>query len=176
MTKAEIERHAEKVLTETNTYQIPVPIDLVTDRLGLTFEAAELGANMSGMLVVENERGAIGYNASHAPVRQRFTIAHEIGHYILHLKRNRKSQFFIDPYVVFRRDDSSSSGSDKEEIEANQFAAALLMSEKLLRNEITKNQLDLDDDDAVAFLAKRFHVSNAAMTNRLIGLRFLRSS
>jgi Zn-dependent peptidase ImmA (M78 family) len=175
MTKFEIEHQAEKTLRETNTYQIPVPIDLVAARLNLTVAAAELGTNMSGMLVVENERGAVGYNASHAPVRQRFTMAHEIGHFILHLKKNRKSQFFIDPYIAFRRDESSATGNDREEIEANQFAAALLMPKEFVQGEIVRNQLELDDDDAVALLAKRFHVSVAAMTNRLIGLKFLRS-
>jgi hypothetical protein len=49
------------------------------------------------------------------------------------------------------------------------------MPNEFVQGEILRNQLDLDDDDAVALLAKRFHVSVAAMTNRLIGLKFLRS-
>ena len=39
------------------------------------------------MLVVEDERGAIAYNSAHSHVRQRFTVAHEIAHFVLHLKR-----------------------------------------------------------------------------------------
>jgi Zn-dependent peptidase ImmA (M78 family) len=92
----------------------------------------------------------------------------------LHLKKNLQSQLFIDRYVAFRRDDHSSTGNDREEVEANRFGAALLMPESLLREEIRKHDLDLDDEDALSFLAKRFHVSLAAMTNRLSNLELLR--
>lgn len=151
-----------------------MPIEIVARRLGLTTEAAALGENVSGMLVVENDRGAIGYNATHARVRQRFTVAHEIAHFTLHLKKNRRSQLFIDPFVIFRRDDNSETGSDKQEVEANRFGAALLMPASLVRKEIKKHGLDLDDEDALRFLAKRFHVSTVAMTYKLNTLGLLR--
>jgi Zn-dependent peptidase ImmA (M78 family) len=175
MNRQAIDDKAERVLRETDTYRAPVAIDVVAHRLQLTIEAAALGENVSGMLVVENERGAIGYNATHAPVRQRFTIAHEISHYILHAKKkSRKPQLFIDRSVTFRRDENSSTGDDSEEVEANQMGAALLMPKGLVHQEIKKYDLDLDDEDAISLLAKRFHVSTAAMTNRLLTLGMLR--
>lgn len=175
MKRQDIDDRAEQVLRETDTYRVPVAIDVVAHRLHLTIEAAALGENVSGMLVVENERGAIGYNATHAPVRQRFTIAHEISHYILHAKKkSRKSQLFIDRSVTFRRDENSSTGDDNEEVEANQMGAALLMPKGLVYQEVKKHDLDLDDEDAISLLAKRFHVSTAAMTNRLVNLGMLR--
>lgn len=174
MRRQEIEQRAEAILQGTGTYRVPVAIDVLAHRLKLTTEAAALGDNVSGVLVVENERGAIGYNSSHAPVRQRFTIAHEIAHYVLHVNKNRRSQLFIDQYVAFRRDGQSSTGSDHREVEANRLGAALLMPESLVRAEIVKHSLDLDDDEAVNLLAKRFQVSTAAMTNRLTTLGLLR--
>jgi Zn-dependent peptidase ImmA (M78 family) len=174
MTSQPVDQHAEKILRETETYKVPVPIEVVAQRLNLKTEPAALGDNVSGMLVVEDDRGAIGYNSSHARVRQRFTVAHEIAHFILHLKKNRRSQLFIDPFVIFRRDDNSATGNDKEEVQANQFGAALLMPASLVRKEIRKHGLDLDDEDALAFLAKRFRVSTAAMTYRLNALGLLR--
>ena len=175
MSKQDIDDKAELVLRETDTYRVPVAIDVVAHRLQLTIEAAVLGDNVSGMLVVEDERGAIGYNAAHAPVRQRFTIAHEIAHYILHVKKNsRKSQLFIDKSVTFRRDENSSMGNDNEEVQANQLGAALLMPKGLVHQEVRKHDLDLDDEDAISLLARRFHVSTAAMTNRLVNLGMLR--
>src|SRR5690606_22147980 len=102
-------------------YRVPVPISMVAHRLGLATEAVVLKEDMSGMLVVEGDVGAIGYNASHAPVRQRFTIAHEIAHYVLHAKnKNQRSRVFIDRYVTFRRDQKSSKGEDHEGVQANQ--------------------------------------------------------
>jgi len=92
----------------------------------------------------------------------------------LHLKKNRRSQLFIDPFVIFRRDDNSATGNDKEEVEANRFGAALLMPATLVRKEIRKHSLDLDDEDALGFLAKQFRVSAVAMTYRLSALGLLR--
>jgi Zn-dependent peptidase ImmA (M78 family) len=174
MTNHSVDQHAEEILRKTCTYKVPVPIEVVAHRLNLTTEASVLGDNVSGMLVVENDRGAIGYNSSHARVRQRFTVAHEIAHYVLHLKKNLRSQLFIDPFVIFRRDDNSSTGNDREEVEANRFGAALLMPSTLALREIKKHGLDLDDEDALAFLAKRFRVSTVAMTYRLNTLGLLR--
>ena len=94
--------------------------------------------------------------------------------YLLRVKKNQKSQLFIDRHMIFRRDGYSSGGVDHEEVEANQFGAALLMPRSLLQQEVKKNDLDLDDEEAITFLAKRFHVSTAAMSNRLSNLGLLR--
>jgi Zn-dependent peptidase ImmA (M78 family) len=126
------------------------------------------------MLIIRGERGAIGYNSTHARVRQRFTISHEIAHFLLHAKRGEKPQLFIDRYVALRRDANSSTGADRDEVEANQLGAALLMLRWLVQQEIRNNELNLDDEDAISFRAKRFQVSNAAMTNRLANLGILR--
>jgi Zn-dependent peptidase ImmA (M78 family) len=174
MSRLDAENRAEQTLRATDTYRVPVAIDVVAHRLQLSTAAAALGENVSGMLVVEDGRGAIAYNATHALVRQRFTIAHEIGHYLLHLKKKQGSQLFIDRNVTFRRDETSSTGDDREEVEANQLGAALLMPRELVQLEIKRHGLDLDDEEAISFLAKRFQVSAAAMTNRLSNLGFLR--
>ena len=63
---------------------------------------------------------------------------------------------------------------DFEEVEANQLGAALLMPRSLVRQEIKRSDLDLDDEEAIIFLAKRFNVSTAAMSNRLSNLGLLR--
>jgi hypothetical protein len=50
----------------------------------------------------------------------------------------------------------------------------LLMPRRLVQQEVKKHDLDRDDEEAIGFLAKRFHVSTAAMTNRLTSLHLLR--
>ena len=174
MNRENLETRAEKTLRDTGTYRVPIAIDIVAQRLNLTMEAAALGENVSGMLIVKGERGAIGYNSAHARVRQRFTISHEIAHYLLHAKKSQKAQLFIDRHVTFRRDENSSTGVDHDEVEANQLGAALLMPRGLVQQEIQKHDLNLDDEEAIGLLAKRFHVSTAAMSNRLVNLRMLR--
>jgi Zn-dependent peptidase ImmA (M78 family) len=173
MARQNLEERAEKTLRDTESYRVPVPIHLVAQHLNLTLEAAALGDKVSGMLVVQGDQGAIGYNSAHARVRQRFTISHEIAHYLLHARRSGKAQLFIDRHVAFRRDEQSSAGVNREEIEANQLGAALLMPRGLVQQEVQSQDLDLDDNEAIELLAKRFQVSTAAMSNRLQNLRML---
>lgn len=53
---------------------------------------------VSEMLVVEGDQGALGYSSAHARVRQRFTISHEIAHYLLHARKSGKAQLFIEKW------------------------------------------------------------------------------
>ena len=85
MNTPQIEQSAQNILRESDAYRVPIPLDLVFNHLGLIAQARAL-ADASGVLVVEGGRGVIGYNAMHSSVRQRFTMAHEIGHYVLHVK------------------------------------------------------------------------------------------
>ncbi len=166
-----IEAQASQILHRTKCLCFPVPVDLVAQRIGLQVEEATLGEDVSGVLVIENGKGTIGYNNSHPLVRQRFSIAHEIGHFILHQKQG---QLFIDKtYKIFLRDQRSSSGENLQEIQANQFAAALLMPEELLRQEVIDIGFDLGDEAALDALADKFQVSNQAMSFRLSNLNIL---
>jgi len=164
-----IEKKAATLLHQCGALQVPVAVEKVVRHLGLVAQAQVL-ADVSGVLVVENGRGVIGYNTAHSSVRQRFTLAHEVGHYVLHAGGTGQ-KLFVDK-SVFKRDEGSSKGELKEEIEANQFAAALLMPADLVRSEVARLGLDLEDEDAVVTLAKRFNVSTTAMYFRLenIGL------
>ena len=166
------ERKAEEVLVQLAVRGAPVPVEHLALQLGLSVERAQLGDDVSGILVVRDGRGLIGVNTAQAPTRQRFSIAHEIGHFLLH--RNVMSVFidkqFTRPYLAAFRDATSATGEDKREREANAFAAALLMPERFVRNVVTDLGADADDDGAIALLAKRFEVSQQAMTFRLVNL------
>src|ERR1041384_7945755 len=77
------EHRAEALLKKLGLYRVPVAVERVAAGLGLQVERADLD-DVSGLLVIEDDKGMIGVNASHPQVRQRFTIAHEVGHYVLH--------------------------------------------------------------------------------------------
>jgi Zn-dependent peptidase ImmA (M78 family) len=173
MARQNLEERAEKKLRDTDCYRVPVPIHHVAERLNLTLEATALGDKVSGMLVVQGNEGSIGYNSAHARVRQRFTISHEIAHYLLHARRTGKAQLFIDKQITYRRDEQSSTGMNSDEIEANKLGAALLMPRGLVQQEVRAQDLDLDDSEAIEILAKKFQVSTVAMGNRLQNLRML---
>jgi len=168
-----LEDTAERTLRDTNAYRIPVAVAIVAHRLNLSLEALPLG-DLSGVLIVSGSRGAIGYNSAHARVRQRFTISHEIAHFALHTVHNGKPRLFIDRHVMFRTGDGASRNVELEELEATRLGSALLMPKSLVQKEIRNRDLDLDDDEAISFLARQFWVSPMAMANRLLRLGMFR--
>ena len=124
---------------------------------------------MSGILFRDGDHHVIGVNSAHPPVRQRFTIAHELGHRALHPGR----ELILDvPVRVNLRDKTSSMASDLEEIEANAFAASLLMPEQMIRDQL--NQLPAarrrEPEATADALARIFKVSTPALNFRLINL------
>jgi Zn-dependent peptidase ImmA (M78 family) len=171
-TFSQIDRRAEDILRQNELFHVPVDVELVARRLNLRTEAAPLGENVSGLLVVEKGHGVIGYNVTQALVRQRFTIAHEIGHFVLHVSDNPSALFIDTHYIVYRRDAQSSTGEDRHEREANRFAAALLMPATLLQAEIEKPPFDFGDEEMLTELAGKFQVSTQAMSIRLSSLGF----
>jgi Zn-dependent peptidase ImmA (M78 family) len=105
----------------------------------------------------------VGVNSLHAPNRQRFTLAHEIGHVVLH-RHILEGAVHVDRVLL--RDRNSSTGTDQLEIQANAFASELLMPTDILENALGGRQVVLDDDADVAALAKKFRVSESAMRFR----------
>ena len=134
---------------------------------------ADLDDDVSGVFVSKGAGGAIGFNRGHARVRQRFTIAHELGHALMH--RGRMPLFIDKGYGVAFRDARSSSGEVRMEREANAFAAALLMPEAMVREAASElnwaHGFDVGGGGgALKALAQRFRVSQEAMSYRLAKL------
>ena len=170
LTISEIESRADKLILKYSTP--PIPVHRVALGLGILVEPAVFGDDVSGVLFVQNETGVIGFNREHSSVRQRFTIAHEIGHFVLH---RQESQLFIDKgYRAFFRDVQSAKGKDRREVKANAFAAALLMPSRLVQKAVKSHAFDLGDDrGALIELATLFEVSTQAMSFRLANLGLL---
>jgi len=163
------EKRAIAVLDESGVTELPVPVERIARALGaqVTYEPFE--GEISGMLYRSSGRTVIGVNSSHAPTRQRFTVAHEIGHLLMH----KGERVIIDRFVRVNWRDGE---SNPEEVQANRFAASLLMPRSLLYEEIERvlsRHRDLTPHDLVGLLAKRFEVSSAAMQYRLINLDIL---
>ena len=116
-----------------------------------------------------SNQAIIGVNKDHAPVRQRFTIGHEIGHLLLH----DHDEVHVDrDFRVRMRSGASSQGTDRDEMEANRFAAELLMPLRLLRDDVESCEFDLTDDDELRSLARRYGVSSQALAIRLNALGY----
>lgn len=163
----DIKRLAEELLAKFKIDRAPVPVEKIAKGLGATVQYDAFDGNVSAMLFRDEERTIIGVNSTHPRVRQRFSIAHEIGHLKLH-----KGKMYVDARVNFR-DSTSGLAIDQEEIEANAFAAEILMPRTLLIAELNKllRTFDQSDDTEIRTkLAAVFDVSTVAMDYRLKNL------
>ena len=107
----------------------------------------------------DHEVWGIAYNGKSRPERQRFTIAHELGHFILH--RSRQQSFNCDKQSVHTGIDTLRD----IEREADDFASNLLMPGDLLRACISSQRIDFR---VLGDIAKRFQVSLEALCIRYI--------
>lgn len=167
-----IEEKAETVLRNNGFYEVGFDIKSLTHKMGITLINKMFDSDISGLLVLQDGNPVISINHREDTKRQRFTVAHEIGHYILHAKNQ---PLFIDknPKIMFRNN-ASSTGEILIEREANAFAAALLMPAELVREEVSK--IPNTSRDAVKHLSEQFLVSEQAMSFRLSNLGYYLAS
>lgn len=165
----QIENQTLKILNELRISKLPIPIKQIAKERGIQIKPYKFDDDVSGVLLIRNGNAIIGYDPLESSVRQRFTIAHELGHFTLHSK---ESGLFVDKkFKVHFRDQESTTGENKKEKEANAFAAAILMPRHLLVKEINKSDYDLADDSFLKDLAKKFNVSMQAMSFRIANLK-----
>lgn len=169
-TQPPIKEIVERILQQNHLTKPPIPLPKIAARFGVNLASSELDNSISGFLYREkNQSVVIAVNDSHPQTRQRFSIAHELGHFIL----NHQGTFFINRGAINFRNSLSSSGEDKLEREANAFAAELLMPEIFLKKDIKNATISLGELERLEELADKYQVSVGAMTFRLTNLGFL---
>lgn len=154
-------RHLLNAMVERDgELKLPVDPRIIAKNIGVRIlPDANLDAdNISGELVFDAGVPAIKYNPNDSVTRQRFTIAHELGHFVLkhgHSFRDNKQNFSLYNF-------------DEKEVAANKFAAELLMPARAVSILINKRNIK----DA-GKLCQIFDVSVAALRVRLKNLGFV---
>lgn len=172
--RAEIEKEVRQVRQSYGVTNLPVDVEDLARQMGVSITFKELEEKTSGALFAQDGQAVIAVNDRHSQRRQRFTMAHELGHYVLHWKAGGKATAFVDGALSFRRDALSEQGELDVEIEANAFAAELLMPRLEVEKLTAAHQLDLNDEKALRKLSAIFKVSEQALTVRLVSLGLLR--
>lgn len=165
---AQAREEARRILRDSGVRSVPVPIERIIRATGIVLQHAPLADDLSGMAFVKGGVGIIGVNALHHPNRQRFTLAHEFAHHCLHQDFLTAEVHVDRKFPVLMRDEVASQGVDWREIEANAFASEFLIPQFLLDGFVDASGIDLEDDDKVESLARRFRVSAAMVRFRLL--------
>lgn len=138
---------------------VPVKVGEIAKALGLDVVLATLPMNISGLIQPRGDGGyIIKVNRFESKERQRFTIAHEIAHFLIH--KDQIKTGVVDS-VLYR-----SKLSSRTEAEANRLAADIVMPSDVVYQEITRLGKNLEEDD-IADLAAKFAVSKQAMAIRV---------
>jgi len=161
------------LLVQHNIACAPVDVEKLAHELHLDVRKDRVEGDISGFLFRDHEKSTaiIGVNSRQHPNRQRFTIAHELGHFLLHTG----DKVHVDRgFEVRLRNDESSKGTDIDEKEANLFAAELLMPMAFVEKDIADIQaVDLMEETTIKSLAKKYQVSTHAFAFRLAYLGYV---
>lgn len=158
MSVASATNQARKILAENFILEPPVDVYELARNYGVEIHEQDFPpefANVSGFINIENNRPVMYINASDSPKRRKFTVAHELGHWVLHEDKIRQ-----DPQktVLFRMA-LGAANKDPLEREANAFAAELLVPMEMFE----KNK-----DKSVSQLADIFQVSSDVIGYRKV--------
>lgn len=154
-----------KTLVHDGMISLPVDVERIANHLGIEVQRIPLDSGTDGLLVKDSKdegfKAVVDANAN--PHRARFTLAHEIGHYIRDFQNFPENEVMG---IVQKRDEMSSRGTDPDEVWANRFAAALLMPASVLADLWGKNFSREE-------IADIFNVSETSLGHRLhsLGLR-----
>lgn len=136
-------------------------VNLVNNIPDVSLEYVDMDSTLSGSLSKKDGSWVIQVNRLHSEARQRFTIAHELGHFIYHKDDEIDAHKFVDT-TFFR-----GMTANNLEYTANRFASELLMPEPEVRQLI-----DTENIRSIAELASKFGVSSAAMLFRVKELNY----
>lgn len=141
------------IIKKLKIFEPPIPIEKVAALFSIkVVPYSNFPDHISGTIIDQKGFVMIGVNSNHSKVRQRFTIAHELAHFLLGHELGDK---IIDD--VFDR-------PTEKEREANEFAAELLIPKDMLEEDIKTKRIKLKIPD----LARRYEVSEQAMSIRLL--------
>lgn len=151
---------ANELIEKAGINRPPVDVHSLARRCGLLILERDFPDALAGLVFAHRDGAVIGVNTTHARVRQRFSIAHELGHYLLghHEATGHDGGLHIDV-----SEGTPPGYNYRAERSANEFAADLLMPRRLVAAEFERTP-------SPARLARKFEVSEIAMGYRLLNL------
>lgn len=139
-----------------------IDLDLVAYSLNADVKRAAL-SDCEGNIIGTDEKAIITVNNDADPRRQRFSLGHELGHWVN--DRGKNLTYRCDTNDMRQRSISKDNFRQQKEVRANQFSAELIMPNHIFGRYL--NNLDITTD-SVNYLAKEFNVSRTSAAIRLV--------
>jgi len=141
---------------------VPVKLGAIARELGVTVKLSTMKPGLSGH-IQKDESGnyVIKINRHETRERQRFTLAHEISHFLLHKDIIDQLEDGIEDNVLYR-----SGAPERKEYEANRLAAEIVMPERVVKAKVEALGGPVSEE-MIEKMAEIFQVSKAAMEIRL---------
>ena len=144
---------------------VPVQVEQIPEKLGIEYRLYPFRNGISGMLERLRTGFRITVNEFDPFTRRRFTVAHELGHYMLHGHLLKKVGDGLDDDALYRSTEvgkyHNTEITQKQETEANRFAANLLMPYERVWEQFR------EENATPERLARLFQVSQRSMEIRL---------
>lgn len=151
-----------KEIIRRYTANVPVKLGAMAAEMGIVVKLSTMKPGASGHIKRNGEGGyLIRINRHETRERQRFTLAHEIAHFLLHQDEIDRLPDGIEDNVLYR-----SGAPEQKEYEANRLAADLIMPARLVETELEALGTPVSDE-IIDRIAEIFQVSKAAMEIRL---------
>lgn len=153
-------------VAQLGLYYLPIPVENIIKCYGLqVVYDSDMEDDLSGYIEVSGNTWCIGINQYHSARRQRFTLAHELAHYILHRDQIQREGRHTDKILL--RDGENGD----IEAEANHFAGHLLVPKQslleLVANPNKRNISTLADAFDVSIAAIRYRAHQEGLLRRV---------
>lgn len=139
----------------------PIKVEEVAEYLGFKVVPFDFPENISAITKIIDGVKVIGVNKKHHSSRRRFSVAHELGHFLCGHETYTHETTIVEPEKKY------SDPRYQQEKEADEFAAELLMPESMLKIDVLQNRLKAED------IARKYEVSEQALWIQLVGLKLV---
>ena len=148
----------QKKIIQAHQNDFPIKVGAIAKAFDIDVKKSTLSAGISGEIKEANGKVTIRVNRHDVKERQRFTLAHEIAHFLLH--RDKIGDGIIDD-ILYR-----SGLSDAQEAQANRLAADIVMPWSLIQRSLEACS-DLKPEQKIERLAQEAEISTTAIKIRL---------
>ncbi len=160
---------AKAVIEQLPNIKLPIPVREIAYALDIIEIKPITTSGFEGGLITSDDKssGSILINENNFPRRQRFTIGHELGHYLNPWHDPGSAGQFMCEFADMKVSQYKPNDTRKKmEVEANLFSAELLMPSKFLQAELKR--LGASEIDHIVTLSNKFDVSKESLGRRYI--------